>query len=64
VCELAWGQKTGFAFEMHLALTTLPRASALASDDEKYLCAVDFPFLQAFLNLSEIISPVWGWAMV
>jgi hypothetical protein len=26
------GQKWGFAFEMLMALTTLPRASALASD--------------------------------
>ena len=26
------GQKRGFAFEMHMALTTLPCASALASD--------------------------------
>jgi hypothetical protein len=26
------GQKEGFAFEMHMALTTLPCTSALASD--------------------------------
>jgi hypothetical protein len=33
------GQKGGFAFEMHMALTTLPCASALASD----ILVVDYP---------------------
>jgi hypothetical protein len=31
--EAGGGQKGRFAFEMHLALTTLPCASALASDN-------------------------------
>ena len=32
ILRASGGQKRGFAFEMHMALTTLPCASALASD--------------------------------
>jgi hypothetical protein len=28
-----WGSKMSFSFEMHMALTTLPCATALASDN-------------------------------
>jgi hypothetical protein len=40
------GHKRGFPFEMHMALTTLPCATALASDICCFWCVSDYKALQ------------------
>jgi hypothetical protein len=37
-----WGSKMSFSFEMHMALTTLPCATALASDVRGFVVSVAY----------------------